>query len=225
MLAFPLMREILVAVEHGEQAEIHRTHVERRHFGRGAFRRGEPLVDRHALPATGGYVDDSVSALLDPRQELHEEVGLGRRAAVLGVARMQMEDRRPGLAGIDRLFGDVGGRHRQVGRHGWRMDGPGDRTGKDDFRLGAHDGSLNSGGNLRDFGRFVKRQSASNPGIRRLAPQTVIYGASPASASGRLLLPRLGLNAMPLQWFRSVRKIIRPGPRPSASAARLSARG
>ena len=75
MLALPFMGEFLVAREHREEPEIHRAHVERRHLGRHAFGGGEPLVERHALAAAGGDVDDRGGALLDARQEFHEEIG------------------------------------------------------------------------------------------------------------------------------------------------------
>ena len=56
-------------------------------------------------------------ALLDARQELHEDVGDGRRPAVLRVARMQMQDRGAGLGRGDRIARDLVGRDRQVRRH------------------------------------------------------------------------------------------------------------
>src|SRR5262245_50546449 len=75
MLALPGMGEVLVAVKHWIEAEIHRAHIERGHLGRGAFRGGQPLVERHALPAPGGDVDDGARALLDARQKVEEELG------------------------------------------------------------------------------------------------------------------------------------------------------
>ena len=66
-------------------------------------RRGEPLLDRHVEAAAGGDVDDRVGRLLDARQELHEHGRIRRRAAVLRVARMQVQDGGAGLGGRDRL--------------------------------------------------------------------------------------------------------------------------
>ena len=111
------MGEILVAAKHREEAEIHRAHIERGHFGRRPLGRGQAFIERHALPAPGRDVHDGIGALLDPGQEIHEEIGGWRGAAILRFARMQMKDRGAGLAGIDRLFGDFAGRHRQMRRH------------------------------------------------------------------------------------------------------------
>ena len=43
----------------------------------------------------------------DARHELVEHRGVGRRAAVRRVARMQMQDRGAGARGFDRLLGDL----------------------------------------------------------------------------------------------------------------------
>ena len=48
--------------------------------------------------------------------EIDELVG----AAVGRIARVQMDDRRAGLGGADRGFGDLSGSHRQMRRHRWR---------------------------------------------------------------------------------------------------------
>ena len=56
-----------------EDAEIHRAHVERAEFRLGPERRCEPVLDAHAERAAGRDVDDGVAALLDARQELHED--------------------------------------------------------------------------------------------------------------------------------------------------------
>ena len=53
--------------------------------------------------------------------------------AVLGIAGMEMQDRRPSLRRCDRFVGDLIRRNGQVGRHGGRMDRTRDRTGNDDF--------------------------------------------------------------------------------------------
>ena len=102
-LRLPLVFPFLVAVEHREEAEIHRAHVERAHLGLGAQRRRQPLLQGHAVAAAGGDVDDRVGRLLDARQELHEHFGIRRRPAVLRVARMQMQDRGAGLGRGDRV--------------------------------------------------------------------------------------------------------------------------
>ena len=44
-------------------------------------------------------------ALLDHRQEAHEHGGVRRRLAGLGIARVQMDDRRARLGRLDRRLG------------------------------------------------------------------------------------------------------------------------
>ena len=119
--------------EHRVEAEVHRAHVERAHLGLGAQRRGEALLQRHAVAAAGGDVDHRVGRLLDPRQELHEHLGVGRRPAVLRVARVQVQDRGAGLGRADRAVGDLLRGDRQVRAHGRRVDRAGDRAGDDDL--------------------------------------------------------------------------------------------
>ena len=65
--------------------------------GSNLSRRPCALLDRHSVPAARRDVDHDVGALLDLRQELREDVGVGRRPARLRVARVQMDDRGPGL--------------------------------------------------------------------------------------------------------------------------------
>ena len=67
----------------------------------------QPLVQRHALAAAGGDVEDGVGRLLDARQELHEPLGALRRPAGLRVARVQVDDRGAGLGRLDGLGRDL----------------------------------------------------------------------------------------------------------------------
>ncbi len=138
VLALPVVLELLVALEHGEEPEIHRAHIERAHFRLGAQRRSEPLLQAHAVAAARGDVHDSVAGLLDARQELHEDFGIRRRLAVPGIARMQVDDRGAGLRRFDRLLGDLVGGQRQIGRHRRGVYRPRDRTGNDDLRAKGH---------------------------------------------------------------------------------------
>ena len=131
MAPLPLVLEGRIAVEHRVEAEVHRAHVERAHLRPGPQRRRQALLQGHAVAAAGGDVDHRIAGLLDARQELHEHGGIGRRPAVLGIARMQMEDRRPGLGRLDRLLGDLVRRDRQMRRHGRRVDRSGDGAGDD----------------------------------------------------------------------------------------------
>src|SRR5260370_5503590 len=76
MLALPVVLELLVALEHGEEPEIHRAHIERAHFRLGAQRRSEPLLQAHAVTAALGDVHDSVAGFLDARKELLDDFGI-----------------------------------------------------------------------------------------------------------------------------------------------------
>ena len=144
MLPLPGVLEVGIAVEHGIQAEIHRPHVERAHFGPGAQGRGEALLDGHAVAAAGRDVDHRVGGLLDARQKLHEHVGIRRRLAVLRIARMQVDDRGAGLRRANRGLGDLAGRDRQVRRHRRRVDRAGDGAGDDHCVLLLHASSQSS---------------------------------------------------------------------------------
>jgi hypothetical protein len=62
--------------------------------------------------------------------------GILGRPAVVGVAGMQMQDRRAGFGRRDPGFGDLVGGHRQMRRHRRGVDRPGDRTGDDDLASG-----------------------------------------------------------------------------------------
>jgi hypothetical protein len=92
MFAFPIVFELLVALQHGEQAEVHGAHIEAAHLRFGAQRGGQAFLGRHTVTTARGDVDDGIAVLLDARQELHEDFRVGRRAAVLGITRMQMDD-------------------------------------------------------------------------------------------------------------------------------------
>src|SRR3546814_14119848 len=59
----PLMLELLEALEHGEQAEVHRSHVEARHFRLPYRRRPYPLLDRHIGRPPRGKIEDRKSVV------------------------------------------------------------------------------------------------------------------------------------------------------------------
>ena len=61
----------------------------------------KPLLERHALAAAGGDVENGVGLLLDARQELHEPLGGRVGLAGLRIARVQVDDRRAGLGRRD----------------------------------------------------------------------------------------------------------------------------
>src|SRR3954462_8895967 len=52
MLRFPVVFEALVTVQHREQAEVHRPHVERGHLRARPQGCGKPLLESHAMAAT-----------------------------------------------------------------------------------------------------------------------------------------------------------------------------
>ena len=133
--ALPFVLELRVAVEHRIQPEVHRAHVERAHLGLRPQCAGEPLLERHPVPAAGGDVHHRIAALLDARQELHEYVRARRGAAVLGVARVEMDDRGARLGRLDGLLRDLRGSQRQVRRHRGGVDRPGGRTRDDHLFL------------------------------------------------------------------------------------------
>src|SRR6185437_15571393 len=189
MLGFPVVFPLLVAIEHGEEAEIHRPHVERADLRLGAQRRRQPLLEGHAVTAAGGDIDDGVAGLLDARQELHEDFWIGRRLAVPGVARMEMDDRGAGLGGIDRLGGDFVRRQRQIRRHGRGVYRPRHRTGDDDFRANCHE-------RLPPPGRLSRGRSMApiSPVCRDEVTHLRINFAAPAPPVEDAVMADLGLQ-------------------------------
>src|SRR5713226_8919831 len=69
------------------------------------------------MAAAGRDVYYSISGLLDAREKLHEHLRIGRRPAVLGVARMEVEDGSAGLRRADRLARHLVRGERQVSFH------------------------------------------------------------------------------------------------------------
>ena len=131
--ALPLVLQGRQLLERHEAGKIHRAEVQRGHFGADAFRRLEPLFQRHARPATGGDVDDGIAARADLRQELHEDFGIGSGAAIHRIACMQVQHGRAGLRCRDGFFDDLRRRQRQIRRLARRVDRAGDGAGNDDW--------------------------------------------------------------------------------------------
>ncbi len=115
VVALPLVLELLVAVQHREQAEVDRSHVQRCHLGLQLHRRPHALVDAHVRAATRGQVDHGIGAAPDLRQEAREDVRILGGPAVVGIARVDVEDGRARLGGTDRRLGDLVGIRRQMG--------------------------------------------------------------------------------------------------------------
>src|SRR3546814_3080083 len=99
----PLMLELLEALEHGEQAEVHRSHVEARHFRLPYRRRPYPLLDRHIGRPPRGKIDHDVRSLLDYAQERLECFRRLVRPAVLGIARVRSEEHTSELQSLMRI--------------------------------------------------------------------------------------------------------------------------
>ena len=131
----PVVLPGLVALQHRVEAEVHRAHVERAHLGLGAARGGEALLEAHAVAAAGRDVDHHVRGLLDHRQK-PEHLGVGRRPAVLRVARVQVHDRGTRLRRAERALGDLLRRDRQVRAHGRRVDRAGHGAADDHLVAG-----------------------------------------------------------------------------------------
>ena len=138
----PRVLEVLEPVEHPEQAEIHRAHVQRGDLGLVDRRWLHALGNCHRRRAAGGQVDDTIGSLLDHFEKGRERLGRLVGPAGLGIARMEMHDRRACLSGAHRRVGDLLRRHRKIRRHGRRVDGAGDGAGNDDFS--AHEQSPSS---------------------------------------------------------------------------------
>ena len=64
-LRLPLVLERLVALEHREQAEVHRAHVERGDLRLPFLGRPHAFLDRHVRRAAGRQIDHDIGRLLD----------------------------------------------------------------------------------------------------------------------------------------------------------------
>src|SRR3546814_366265 len=71
----PVMLEVLVALEHREQAEVHRAHVEAGDLGLPLGGRAHAFLYRHIRRAAGGEVDHHVGRLLDDPEKGLERFG------------------------------------------------------------------------------------------------------------------------------------------------------
>ena len=69
----------------------------------------QPLLDQHGRRAARGDVDHHVARLLDDLQERLERLGPLVGPAVLGIARVQVHDRRARFVRTDRRLGDLVG--------------------------------------------------------------------------------------------------------------------
>jgi hypothetical protein len=136
--------KIVEACQHREQAEVHRSHVERCDLGLEVRAGLQPFLDAHRRCAAGGDVDHDVARLLDAAQERRKRFRplIGR--AVDRIAGVQMYEGRAGRVRAERGLGDLVGGDRQVRRHARRVDRAGDRAG--DHHLAAVGGGLDHSG-------------------------------------------------------------------------------
>jgi hypothetical protein len=139
VLRLPVVFPLGALVEIGVQPEIHRAHVERADFGLGDERRRKPLLHRHIVAAAGGDIDYCIGGRLDLRQELHEDLRIGRWPSVDRIACVQMQDRRTRFGRADRTGCDLVRRDRKIWRHGRGMYRPRHGAGNDDFAGFGHD--------------------------------------------------------------------------------------
>ena len=132
-LLLPVVLESLEAVKHREQPEIHRAHVERRHFRPERLSRLHALLDRHEGRATSGQIHHRLGRLLDARQKARESLGRLIGPAGLLIACVQVDDRRAGFGRADRRLGDLIRGDGEVRRHRRRVDRPRHSAGDDDL--------------------------------------------------------------------------------------------
>ena len=130
----PIMLPLGDPRRHRVQREIHRAHVQAAHLGTKTLGRFQPCVQRHHRRAAGRHIHHRIAPSFDRRQEPGPMRGVRRGAAGVRMARMQMQDRRPGLSRPYGLGGNLGPRDRQIGRHRRGMDRPGDGARDDDLR-------------------------------------------------------------------------------------------
>ena len=114
-VASHVIPERFVAIEHREEAEVHRAHVERGELRLCRDCPSQAFLERHARPAARRDVDDRITLGADLREELHEHVRVRRRPTVAWVAGVKMEDGCAGLRRLDGLISDLPG---VMGRYG-----------------------------------------------------------------------------------------------------------
>ena len=140
-LRLPVVLERLVPLQHREQAEIHRPHVEARDLRLPGGGRPHALLDGHVGRSAGRQVHDDVGALLDDAQERLKGLRRLIRPSIDRIARVEMNDRGPRRRGAEGGLGNLGRCHRQMRRHRGRVDRSGNRAGNDDL-VRRHDPSL-----------------------------------------------------------------------------------
>ncbi len=86
-------------------------------------------AEHHVAAHPGGEVDDDVDTrVADPLDHLRVQLGGAGADAGVGVADVDVHDRRPRLGGVDRRCRDLLGGDGDVGALAGRVAGPGDRA-------------------------------------------------------------------------------------------------
>ncbi len=91
-LLLPRELEFLVLSQGREKTEVHRTHIERCHFGLEGGDRLGSLFDGHPRPSTRGDADDDITPLFDGRDNFPKNVQIRGRFSILGVPRVYVDD-------------------------------------------------------------------------------------------------------------------------------------
>ena len=174
---FPGEPEFLDGRQGGVEGEIDGAQVEGAHLGLEGGDGGRPLLNAHLGRAAGGDADDGVALFPDPEQDLPEVLDVGRREAVLGPARVDVDDGGPGLGRLDGGIGDLPGGDGKIGsqrRYGGR---PGDGGG-DDQLFHIHSSSKMATGRTHPalaFFILTGKQQTVNPKGRPMAERLAIF--------------------------------------------------
>src|SRR3546814_18505970 len=92
-LRFPLIFELLVAIQHGKQAKAHRPHVERSKLGREPRGRTQAFFQRHGGMSSGCDIDHSVATLVADFQKWLDQIKILVRTTILGFWSSKRNDR------------------------------------------------------------------------------------------------------------------------------------
>ena len=104
-----------------------------RHVGARPARPGICGIEKEVAAHAGGEIDDDVDARrADETDRLAVKRRIARRLAGLGIAHMQVHDRRARAAGLERRFANLARRHRDRGVLAGRVAGAGHGAGNDD---------------------------------------------------------------------------------------------
>ena len=118
----PVVLEFLESLEHREQAEVHRSHIETGNLRLPNSRRFYPLFDGHIRRTAGREINDRIGLLLNGAEKRLECFRRLVGPAVLRIAGVKMDDCGAGLGGAQCGFRDLRCRHREMGGHRRRVN-------------------------------------------------------------------------------------------------------